>query len=131
MRIVCPSCDAIYDVPLDRLAPGRGVRCAKCGTVWQPVPTPDPDPPLLQPEPPALAAAPLPELEFPQTTPPPPEPPHPTPAPRRSPPALLAAWLVSVAILFAAGSASIAYRTPIMHAWPPSIRAYAALGLMK
>lgn len=37
MRIVCPACDAAYDVPDAMLAGGpRVVRCAKCGREWTP-----------------------------------------------------------------------------------------------
>lgn len=36
MRIICPSCDTSYTVPVDKIgANGRTVRCARCGTIWQ------------------------------------------------------------------------------------------------
>jgi hypothetical protein len=39
------------------------------------------------------------------------------------------AWAVSVLIVASAIGAGIAFRTPVMKAWPPSTRLYAALGL--
>ena len=51
MRIACLRCNAAYDVPPERVPPGRAVRCARCGESWTPVPMsaamvedPDPDP---------------------------------------------------------------------------------------
>lgn len=128
MRITCPSCEAAYEVPLDRLAPGRGVRCVKCGTVWQPVPelpeepvaaAPAPEPPVA--EAPAVLAEPVAD-----EPPPVPEPPS-----RSGGKGLLAAWLLSAALLAGCGAAAVAYRGPIMQAWPPSTRAFAALGLAR
>jgi predicted Zn finger-like uncharacterized protein len=37
MRIACASCNAAYDVPSERVPPGKGVKCARCGTIWVPV----------------------------------------------------------------------------------------------
>ena len=38
MRIVCPGCEAAYEVPEAMLSPGRTVRCARCGRDWVPLP---------------------------------------------------------------------------------------------
>lgn len=38
MRIVCPGCEAAYEVPEAMLSPGRTVRCARCGRGWIPLP---------------------------------------------------------------------------------------------
>lgn len=38
MRIVCPGCEAAYEVPEAMLSPGRAVRCARCGRDWVPLP---------------------------------------------------------------------------------------------
>ncbi|SUE62511.1 zinc-ribbon domain-containing protein [Roseomonas gilardii] len=38
MRIVCPGCEAAYEVPEAMLSPGRTVRCARCGRDWLPLP---------------------------------------------------------------------------------------------
>lgn len=37
MRIGCPSCNAVYQVPDEQLVEGRMVRCVRCGTDWSPV----------------------------------------------------------------------------------------------
>ena len=37
MRIGCPSCNAVYQVPDEQLVEGRVVRCVRCGTDWSPV----------------------------------------------------------------------------------------------
>ncbi|MEM1233663.1 MAG: zinc-ribbon domain-containing protein [Pseudomonadota bacterium] len=54
MRLVCPNCDATYEVPDSVIPPeGRDVQCSNCGTAWffnpsQPVPA---DPVVSDPEP--------------------------------------------------------------------------------
>lgn len=67
MRLVCPNCDATYEVP-DSVIPaeGRDVQCSNCGTSWffdpraplepdPPVPT-EPEPqPVVEPAPPTPA----------------------------------------------------------------------------
>jgi len=63
MKIVCPTCEATYEVPESVLAAKRALRCARCGNEWvpganwQPEPSPaaahDPaasDPPAPLPE---------------------------------------------------------------------------------
>jgi predicted Zn finger-like uncharacterized protein len=47
----------------------------------------------------------------------------------RGGPAMAAAWLLSFALLGAAGWAALQFRAEVMQAWPPAIRLYAALGL--
>ena len=37
MRIGCPSCNAVYQVPDEQLVEGRVVRCVRCGTDWSPI----------------------------------------------------------------------------------------------
>lgn len=140
MRIVCPTCQAAYEVP-EKLLSGtpRKVRCARCGNTWLPeaaAPPPAAPPDAMADErsqPPAPEPAPEPEL------PPPPivpraelklAPPAPEPAPGRGM-ALLAglAWLASVAALAGAGWAAFAWRDEIMALWAPSRRFYLLLGL--
>ena len=41
----------------------------------------------------------------------------------------VAAWVASLLALVLLAGAAIAFRTPIMHAWPPSTRLYDAMGL--
>ena len=133
MRIVCPSCQATYDVPDAKIgAAPRQVRCAKCDTVWGVDPTPGS----------ALMAAahddahlPPPVAIVPQAGEPIPEP-APIAATHRLPttqkssaiaPAI--AWLVSIAVLVAAAWTVIAWRVPIMQFWAPSQRLYQWLGV--
>ena len=71
MRIACLRCNAAYDVPPERVPPGRAVRCARCGESWTPVPAPaavveDPDP---EPEPEPEAEAVMPPLAEPAPVP--------------------------------------------------------------
>ncbi|MFC0410768.1 zinc-ribbon domain-containing protein [Roseomonas elaeocarpi] len=44
MRIICPRCEAAYEVPemmlSSGLSAGRTVRCARCGARWAPLPPP-------------------------------------------------------------------------------------------
>ena len=138
MRIVCPSCQAAYEVP-EKLLSGapRKVRCARCGDAWVPEavvvavpaveevlpPAPEPEPePEPVPEPPAHVA-------------PPPPPPRgarepDAPPPRRGKPVLAAiAWAASLALLGGAGWAAVAWRAEIMAAWAPSQRLFTLLGL--
>lgn len=66
-------------------------------------------------------------------TPNPPEPQPPSAAAgglRQRLPILLA-WAASLVLLGAFVWAMIAWRTGVMHAWPPSERLYAALGLLR
>jgi predicted Zn finger-like uncharacterized protein len=138
MRIVCPSCQAAYEVP-DRLisqAPRR-LCCARCGHEWQPpelvraepaaaaIPLP-PEPPPRPPEPPVRAAA--------RSTEPPDEPAIMPPRRRvssvgASNRVAVLGWLMSVLVLAMLGGAAVAWRVDVMVAWPPSQRVYAALGL--
>lgn len=55
MKIVCPNCEATYEVPESVLASKRAVRCARCGNNW--VPGADYQPEAAPvPAPPAAAA---------------------------------------------------------------------------
>jgi len=134
MRIVCPSCGAAYEVPEDRLVPGRIVRCARCGSDWAPLAAA----PASEPEPPRLEE----RLAPPEPVPPLPEPP-PLVAPkeerlvataaaperRRGGTALLVAWILSFLVLAAAAWAAYDRREDVIRAWPASERAYAVLGI--
>ncbi len=192
MRIVCPACDAVYEVPDSLLgAEARALRCARCGHEWVPraeavaggplpdvpihdAPLPDappPDVPLRRPVPASLAeraaervaerdAASL-DNGVPRELPPParrpplsrlpearvPESRVPTapPAPSESsltifPPlvgrpersrgsAAALGWVASVLVLAAILAAAYVWRAEVQAAWPPSQRAYAAIGL--
>lgn len=124
MRIQCPTCDTTYDLPEERVVAGRAVRCARCGTDWTPIPRPLPAPEVDMPEPPSWA-------------------PFAAAGPERSPVVaapsrfqrpterqlVLGGWVLSAVVLVLLGWAAIGWRDGIMRAWPPSARAYAALGL--
>ena len=139
MLIVCPSCQAEYNVPDALLGHHpRQVRCARCAMEWLPE---------------ELRGAPAADIEIPITAPAEvaatPEP-YVAPAPPASPsvldetrlpttagsgaragggiaPAL--AWLVSLAVLGAAGWSAIQWRDAIIQAWPASQRLYQWIGL--
>ena len=189
MKIVCPSCDAAYEVPEKVATSRRKMRCARCATEWVPADSLRPaveeeaaaltDVPVaaaasqevtaehvpvpLPQEAPMAPAQALPEDAEPLHEPPEPEaamelpltalvvvPPRPVtvrqePGPRapeghstsftqrgvppseKGPPLL--AWGGSIAVLAAAVVAALVFRAPLMKAWPPSMRLYAAIGL--
>lgn len=166
MRIGCPSCNAVYQVPDEQLVEGRMVRCVRCGTDWAPVAAvpaqdgavgasvADAGPASASPDVPAEA---LPEAA-PAELSPEPDPDVPTRrmaldddpvvSPAVIPAATLAAaeptvmvqarrggawlaiaWVASVLVVIGAVAALVVWRDAVMQAWPPSIRAYAALKL--
>ncbi len=157
MRITCPSCHAPYEVP-DTLfgAAARKVRCARCAFEWLPEPAAAaPAPPEAAPVQPA-PVQPAPAEPVPVDPAPPEPPPRLRPEPRaerplrpealtppgRVPPssmrartrpapvlASLAVLAISLVVLISLGWAAYAWRTEVMHAWPPSQRVFAALGL--
>ncbi|ETX29972.1 zinc-ribbon domain-containing protein [Roseivivax isoporae] len=75
MRLICPNCDAQYEVPTAVIpAGGRDVQCSNCGTVWfqaHPDDAPDAADPASGPE--EIAADPVaePVAEEPDAPPPP------------------------------------------------------------
>jgi len=179
MRVLCPSCAAVYEVPEPLLGAGsRTLRCGRCGTEWvlpgapaeveplsaapeeakltptaaaEPPPPPAPEP--ATPEPTALEPVGAAEPEESPRGPsplaiPPREGARERPfalgpagtreaqmaaqarAPRRGRDAVAwFGWLVSLALLALLVWAGYAYRGVVMHAWPPSQRLYALLGL--
>jgi predicted Zn finger-like uncharacterized protein len=147
MRIECPHCAAIYDVPEERLEGRKAVRCARCGTEFVPgqeAAMPE-EPPW--PEPVIETEAPKPELtEEPVEAEPQPRAPlsrqgmpsisamqrlaqSASPPPRSTAP--LIAWIASLVFVALLIWAAVNWRADIMQAWPPSTRAYAALGLTR
>lgn len=88
MRLTCPNCEALYDVPDDVIPPGgREVQCSNCGESWFQAP---PDvPPDARPEMPAET------VDLPQEDPeePPSEQDEPEAPPRRELDPILAAVL--------------------------------------
>ena len=150
MRVVCPSCDAAYDVPDSVVAARRRMRCARCQTLFtatdadNPEPVPPAVPPALPParKPPIAWLDPAMEEAAPVDAPPPVTPADLSidqterlvplegeePAGRWRVASVLAGWIVSAAVLAACCWAAITWRDRIMHAWPASTRIYAALG---
>ena len=131
MRITCPSCAAEYELGAT-LAAGRVVQCARCGHRWAPVPAEPP--PVMETVPaeamPEPASAPVVEVPPPSLSIPPDGRPAPvTTAPPRAQSALTLAWIGSGVVLAGLLAFAFLFRAPIMQAWPPSTRLYAALGL--
>src|SRR5579875_2656608 len=62
MRIVCPACEAAYEVPDTVVSPGRVVRCVRCGKDWAPIAKPVPAAAAYRPEPARPAPVPEPAL---------------------------------------------------------------------
>jgi predicted Zn finger-like uncharacterized protein len=152
MRIACPSCEAVYDVPDGLLAAGgRRVRCVRCDHEWLPAPldeaaTPDPDP---DPDPVSAEAEadddivvrpgpawsdrveprqPAYRIRDDDDAKPLPRfvPPPPPPPPARG---ALVGWVLSLLLLAGACYGAVSWRGKVMAAWPPSTRLYATLGM--
>jgi predicted Zn finger-like uncharacterized protein len=144
MHIVCPTCSASYEVPDQLMTAGRLVRCARCNGEWTPVAPAEP-PELPEPEP--LPPTPATEAEV---QPPPlavveSEPAEPLaidavrrsamdrlaahPASPRPSLALRLAWAGSIVLFILLIALAFAWRGKIITIWPPSARAYSALGL--
>jgi predicted Zn finger-like uncharacterized protein len=151
MRIVCPSCQAAYEVPERLLAGGKAVRCARCGAEWAPAPPtrePQPPPPArpqaaahaaereeLPPHEPERAARVEPRLpgyrprsvDTEDDDRPPPRDDEIEIAPRSR--GAVVAWVLSLLLLALLVWAAFAFRSVVMGAWPPSTRLFAAFGL--
>ena len=111
------------------MPPGRFVQCARCSKRWTPVaPLPAAPPPAVPASVIKPALAELPPLQ-PRTGASLPSEPPPVFRPASQARVAAMAWVLSLALLAAAAGATLVYRASIMQAWPPSQRAYAALGL--
>ncbi|MDT7950134.1 MAG: zinc-ribbon domain-containing protein [Acetobacteraceae bacterium] len=133
MRIACPVCNATYQVPDAQLSAGRTVRCARCASDWTPIeaePEPEPEIPEAAANPQlaeALARA-MPErMALEDIASEPPGGAQPEPARRGW--LLAIAWVLSLVLVGAALAFLFARREEVMRVWPPSVRAYALLGL--
>jgi predicted Zn finger-like uncharacterized protein len=131
MRITCPNCSTLYDVPRSSLAARRSVRCSRCGAVWQPTPatatssTREVGPERLTPKsvtregenPRDVADRSQPSQSGPRRR-----------ARETSTPysavdyKLRAAWIASFLIIAGALAATVYWRGEVMKAWPPSSR---------
>lgn len=132
MRIVCPSCEAEYDVPDTMLAGGaRKVRCARCAREW--VPFAPPPPPPAEPDPlvEIQAPRPAPAVKLADHAPPIDPPARPVMKVPGGPPgmALVIAWLFTAAAIVAGIFTLWLKRPEIIHLWPPAARLYRLFGL--
>jgi predicted Zn finger-like uncharacterized protein len=126
MRVLCPACDAQYDVPDRLIGSGRRLRCARCDHDWMVRPT---TPAPVAPEPdaapgPALPAAEVAELAPQRLAPRPPA------AGSRAPVGALGlwlAWLASVGAVLLAVVGLWLFRAELAVAWPPIQRLYGLL----
>jgi predicted Zn finger-like uncharacterized protein len=156
MILTCPSCRTRYQADAARfVAPGRKVRCAKCGHVWfeaapaadlefEPDPVVTPAAPVHEPGPPVAAEVPSPAAVAEAA---PPErrsgnlragpvskdsisAPVETRRVRRGAAFLqTAGWAVLIFLIAAMGWAGVQYRQTIASRWPQSASLYAAVGL--
>jgi predicted Zn finger-like uncharacterized protein len=143
MRIACPSCGATYEVPASRLKPGKMVRCARCGSDWLPeaeaaAAPPQPRTAPFDPTGPSDPTAPVDPTALPGG-----ESEHfadglpeitamdrlaASPALLPSRAGLIAAWVLTVAVLAGAAAAVFGWRDTVVRAWPPSGRILATIG---
>lgn len=154
MRVVCPACEAIYEVPESRLVGGRQrMRCARCQHEWDFEP-PSAEPanvvpqeakppmdvpavePVVAPAAPAPSDSPAPEASTSEEKTPPTlvaeprraRPDADTAEPPRLKRSVLLAWVLSVLVILGVAGAAVQYRDPLMRAWPPSERVFVWLG---
>jgi predicted Zn finger-like uncharacterized protein len=146
MILTCPSCRTRYQTDGAHFkAPGRNVRCAKCGNVWfeaAPELAPESEPEAIavaaasvapaMVEPPAPVAADRGALDF--ATVPSEERPEAVPVriPRPSRGVAFAqsvGWMALIFLIGAIGWGTIRYRDTIAAVWPQSASLYALLGL--
>ena len=121
MRLTCPSCTAVYEVPATSLKAGRRARCECCGATW--IPLRDEPPAEPPPEPPSSAenaafaameaALPNSGTAMDRLAA------HPAARPSSG---LRAAWAASILLLVGAATAGFVWRAGIVEAWPPSAR---------
>ena len=130
MRLTCPDCAVVYEVPTDRLRPGRRIRCARCGTTWAPELTladVAPHEPWPQPQQEAEASAVREPAPMPAAAPgmataldrlaAAPDLPR-----ARSVAGLRAAWAASILLLLCSAAATYVWRTRLVAVWPPAAR---------
>jgi predicted Zn finger-like uncharacterized protein len=132
MILTCPQCATRYEADAAKFVPpGRKVRCAKCGHVW------NQDASVVDHEPVAEAPLPEPEPQRAATVAPTPvmtREPEPQAEPRaRSlrPPALSRAlgWIGLVAVILVIAWSCLIWREQVATLWPRTASFYAALGL--
>lgn len=129
MRIACPICESVYQVPDALIGAGRLLRCAKCSHEWLVTGLAEPEPAASAPPVPAERPPSGPMLRRPpQVADPPLMAPEDQPLSRMAQVVLWAAWIGSGLLLGALGVGAWVYRGPISEAWPPAARLYLLLG---
>ena len=144
MILTCPSCSTRYQADSARfVAPGRNVRCAKCGHIWfqtapeaepepepvlEPVVAPPSDPPSEPSAPEPLTAAPLSSILKPQAVETPPRPKKRKPQ-KDSVLADAIAWAALIFLAVTIGWAAVQYRQTIVELWPGVAPLYDVVGL--
>jgi len=142
MILTCPSCSTRYQADSARfVAPGRNVRCAKCGHIWfqtapdaepepepvlEPVVAPQSDPEPSAPEP--VTAAPLSSILKPQAAETPPRPKK-RKAAKGGVLADAIAWAALIFLAVTIGWAAVQYRQTIVELWPGVAPLYEVVGL--
>jgi len=143
MILTCPSCSTRYQADGARfVAPGRNVRCAKCGHVWfQTAPDAEPEPePVLEPVVETPAPDPAPSAPAPIAapamgsivTPQPldaPARPRKRRAAKNGVMADAVAWAALIFLAVTIGWAGVQYRQTIVELWPGVAPLYEVLGL--
>jgi predicted Zn finger-like uncharacterized protein len=151
MILTCPQCETRYQADATKFAaPGRKVRCAKCGHVWlqeapapdiafedvttpEPVVAPAPQPiappqAIAEPEPQRAVFAPAESVAVPAAVP---VIEKRKAAPSRTPQkiGMAAGWVGLVAVILVIGWSALTYRQQIATVWPQASSLYAALGM--
>ncbi len=141
MILTCPACATRYQTDATKFpAQGRNVRCAKCGHVWmQAPPAPEMEEGVVAAD---VAPQPAASGHDRQDTPQPeyrPDPTRPTSGQRRisrvwrrglpAVLALVAGWLIFIAIIIAIGWTGMTFRQQIASTWPQAASLYSMIGM--
>ena len=131
MRVVCPSCEATYDVPDAMLGDRpRRLRCARCAHEWTvehpPAAEHSPPPAFAAPESREWPDAPL--ERVPLGTAPGLDADEMETQPSERPRLRAAAWVLSLVIVAGGLAGAVIEREAVMQAWPPSARVLGLFG---
>jgi len=131
MRVPCPKCDAVYEIPDALIAAGpRRLRCARCTTEWHAgAPVAAIGPAVAADASPPAAAVPVPAEKPPAR--PPRRPPAAAAKPARARPglALGLAWAATALFVVGLGTGFVVWPDEVTETFPPAARLYDALGI--